>query len=487
MGDWRLLKRTWNRRRFQLPLGERISVENERKCLNVRRRFDRIGLDSFLFLDTKRALLLAPGGNTMLKRVSSLGLLLLPLLFWLPANAQEDVVMEAGISVKAMNDHLYQMVSTFNEPVNLVVSSGPDGKLLVDAGRTQTIEQLSAALDTLGEGRVKYVISTHSHGDHTGGNQAFGDEVTMIAHENTARRLSGNYFALAPLPGRRTPDLGVTGDFSMTFNGEEIQFIHVPVAHTDGDLMAFFTESRVLFMSDLLFADMIVFSHLDLGGNALNYADNIKTIIDTLPEDITIIPGHGPNYTLDELREYYKMVEFTVERVKEGVARGESVEGILADERLNQWSHWDLPGELTSLERWITDLYQSTSAPDAAPVVSVCEPMTELILAEGIDAAVAWYRETKQSSPDDHNFGVDELNNLGYHLFWRDRLDDAIEVFKLNIEVYPENANAYDSMGEAYMNKGDTELAIENFERSLELNPDNTNATEMLVRLRSEN
>jgi len=400
-----------------------------------------------------------------------------------PAHTHEPSTT-SGVTVNKINDHLYQLTCSGGTPVNLMLSTGPDGKLLVDAGRTGTVDQLLEALDTLGNGDVKYIISTHSDNDHNGGNRALGNGTTLIAHENTAKRLSGAYFALPPLPGRRIPDLRVTHDFSMTFNGEIIQFIHVPHAHTDGDLMAFFSESRVLYLSDLLLADLIAYVHPEFGGDALNYVKNLKSILDTLPTDITLIPGHGPNYTLEQLREYYKMLKFTSERVKEGWQRGETAEDVLADDRLDQWANWNGSAITTHMNIWIPDLFRSFSDAEHGGVVSVCEPMTELIINNGVQAAVAWYRRVRQESPAGYAYGVDELNNLGYYLLNRRQLDDAIEVFQLNIEAYPDDANAYDSMGEAYMMRGDKELSIMHYEKSLELDPSNQNARTMLAQLK---
>lgn len=390
----------------------------------------------------------------------------------------------SGVTVNKINDHLYQLTCAGGTPVNLMLSTGPDGKLLVDAGRTGSVDQLLEALDTLGNGDVKYIISTHSDNDHNGGNQSFGNGAILIAHENTANRLSGAYFEFPPLPGRRIPDLRITDNFSMTFNGEVIQFIHIPHAHTDGDLIAFFSESRVLYLSDLLLADLIAYVHPEFGGDALNYVKNLKSVLDTLPTDITLIPGHGPNYTLEQLREYYKMLKFTSERVKEGWQGGETAEDVLADDRLDQWAHWNGSAITTHMKIWIPDLFRSFSDAEHGRVVSVCDPMTRLIIDEGVQSAVAWYQQARQESLSGYAYGVDELNNLGYHLLWRNQLDDAIEVFRLNIEAYPDDANTYDSMGEAYMTRGDKELAIKYYEKSLELDPSNQNARAMLAQLK---
>lgn len=110
--------------------------------------------------------------------------------------------------------------------------------------------------------------------------------------------------------------------------------------------------------------------------------------------------------------------------------------------------------------------------------------LVDILLEEGVDAAVQRYRTWKREVPEEYEFDQWELNGIGYGLLTRDRVKDAIRIFELNVEVYPDESNPYDSLGEAYMIAGDKERAIENYEKSLELNPGNDNARRMLERLR---
>jgi tetratricopeptide (TPR) repeat protein len=112
--------------------------------------------------------------------------------------------------------------------------------------------------------------------------------------------------------------------------------------------------------------------------------------------------------------------------------------------------------------------------------------VTEALMEDGAAATLATYRRLREQEPDSWNFAENELNTLGYQLLARDLVDEAIAVFELNVEAYPDAFNTYDSLGEGYMTAGNNELAVANYERSLELNPDNTNATAMLTRLRGE-
>jgi len=107
----------------------------------------------------------------------------------------------------------------------------------------------------------------------------------------------------------------------------------------------------------------------------------------------------------------------------------------------------------------------------------------ELLMAGKTDEALAAYRRIKESSPTNASVAQGRLNNLGYSLMRQKRLAEAVTIFKLNVEFYPKDFDVYDSLGEAFMTKGDKALAIENYKKSLELNPKNNNATEMLKKL----
>ncbi len=121
--------------------------------------------------------------------------------------------------------------------------------------------------------------------------------------------------------------------------------------------------------------------------------------------------------------------------------------------------------------------------PTTAPVVSIAEPLTETVETDGVDAAVARYRELKANEPDAYDFGESELNGLGYYYLGRGEIDTAIRIFQLNVEMFPEAFNPYDSLGEAYLEAGNRELSIVNYKKALELNPGAQTAKDALRRL----
>ena len=120
------------------------------------------------------------------------------------------------------------------------------------------------------------------------------------------------------------------------------------------------------------------------------------------------------------------------------------------------------------------------------PKKSILLIMGKTIVTRGVQESIEQYRDLKQNKPDTYDFDEAQLNILGYQLIRNDRLDEAIEIFKLNVEMFPEAYNTYDSLAEAYMIDGNHELAIQNYKKSIELNPDNTNAVRMLERLQSQ-
>jgi len=125
-------------------------------------------------------------------------------------------------------------------------------------------------------------------------------------------------------------------------------------------------------------------------------------------------------------------------------------------------------------------LYDS---PYDLPKKSIFETLAKTIAEKDVESAIEQYHDLKEKYSDDYDFAETELNNLGYQLLGMKKIKEAIKIFKLNVDVFPESSNVYDSLGEAYMINGDKEFAIKNYEKSLELNPDNKNAIEMLKKL----
>ncbi|MFQ6112922.1 MAG: MBL fold metallo-hydrolase [bacterium] len=246
---------------------------------------------------------------------------------------------------------------------NIAVSAGDDGVLMVDDQLAPLSDKIRAAIKDLGGGRLKFILNTHWHGDHTGGNEVFGPEATIIAHLNVRKRLMTKQNILGreieAQPEEAWPVITFDASLSVHFNGEEIKAMHYPQGHTDGDAVIFFTGSNVVHMGDNFFAGRFPFVDLGSGGDVDGLINNVEKVIDELPTDVKIIPGHGPLSTLDDLKTYYRMLKETTGLISQRMESGKSLDQIKQEGLPEEWQSWGW--QFISADRWIEIVYNSYS------------------------------------------------------------------------------------------------------------------------------
>ena len=248
---------------------------------------------------------------------------------------------------------------------NIGVSVGEDGILIVDDQFAPLADKIRASLKTLGQGKLRFVLNTHWHGDHTGSNAAFGPEATIVAHNNVRKRMSteqrSEFFKSTTPPSPKEALPVITFDHALTvhFNGEEIRAIHFPNGHTDGDSIIFFTTSNVVHLGDDFFSGRFPFVDLDSGGSVEGLTKNIGELIPKIPEGAKLIPGHGPISTIDDLKTYHRMLIETTAIVRQKIEAKKTLDQIKSEGLPAEWNSWGTGFIKTDL--WIELVYRSST------------------------------------------------------------------------------------------------------------------------------
>ena len=261
-------------------------------------------------------------------------------LLALPAAAQQDF---SAVEVTA--EHVSGVVHMLTGAGgNIGVSAGEDGILIVDDQFAPLADKIRAALKGISPGDLEFVVNTHFHFDHTGGNAIFGKEALIVAHTNVRKRLAEGAGVRGrpaePAPKEALPVVTYDDGVSIHFNGEEIMIGHLTGGHTDGDSYIYFTDSNVIHLGDQFFAGRFPFVDVGNGGNAVGLRDSIGEVLEHLPADAQVIPGHGPLSSVDDLKTYHRMLTECVAAVKAGKEAGKSVEEIQAAGLPGEWSGW---------------------------------------------------------------------------------------------------------------------------------------------------
>jgi glyoxylase-like metal-dependent hydrolase (beta-lactamase superfamily II) len=230
---------------------------------------------------------------------------------------------------------------------NIGATVGPDGTLIIDDQFAPLAGKIQEALNGIGGDKPRLVLNTHFHGDHTGSNAHFGADGTIIAHENVRiRLLGGGNVDRAALPL-------VTYEQSVTvhFNDEELVVVHLPAGHTDGDSAVWFKNANVIHMGDHLFVDRFPFVDQASGGTVSGFVANLKTVLDMVPDDIQVIPGHGPLSGKNAISASIDMIEATRAIVNEAIAAGASADEVVEQGLPEEWSSFG--AGFINEERWI--------------------------------------------------------------------------------------------------------------------------------------
>jgi cyclase len=234
---------------------------------------------------------------------------------------------------------------------NIGVSVGEDGIVIVDDQFAPLAPKIRTALKEITDKPIRFVLNTHFHGDHTGGNAAFGADAPIVAHENVRKRLQGGGGGAAPAAKEALPVITFNDRATVHLNGEDIRAIHFPNGHTDGDSVIFFTQSKVVHMGDEFVTYGFPFVDAENGGSVGGMIAGVEKVLTMVPPDVKFIPGHGPVSTPEEVRKYVAMLKDTRSLVAKAVAEGKTADQMKGSHLLAKYE--DLGTGFIKTDAWI--------------------------------------------------------------------------------------------------------------------------------------
>jgi len=253
----------------------------------------------------------------------------------------------------------------FGRGGNIGVSYGADGNILIDDQYAPATERVVAAVRSLDPDPIRFVINTHWHGDHSGGNENLGRAGTVIvAHDNVRLRMTmeqmvrGNRVAASPAGA--LPVITFSENLTFHLNGDDIRAVHVAYAHTDGDVLIHWTRANVLHMGDTWFNGMLPFIDLDSGGSIDGAIAAVEAGLAIANAETRIIPGHGPIARRADLERYRDMLVNLRGRVGQGIAAGRTLDQIKAERHADGYGP---PDGFISPDSLIETIHRSLTDP----------------------------------------------------------------------------------------------------------------------------
>lgn len=271
-------------------------------------------------------------------------------------NAENHHASALSFKVQSLTDNIAMLQG---QGGNIAVMAGKQGLLMIDDDYQKMSPALQQALTPFGgEDKLTYIINTHWHGDHTQGNLHFGHSAQIIAHDNVRERLLTSQevklfnMKTKPYPAHALPSITYETALTLHMNDEEIELIHLPGGHTDGDSVVFFKKANVVHMGDHFFNGFFPFVDVQNGGNVSRMAENVGKVLAMLDDGAIIIPGHGPVATKQDLVAFKRMLEGTTSEIELMRSAGMNLQQMQKKGLSDKWIEW--ADGFLSEEVWIS-------------------------------------------------------------------------------------------------------------------------------------
>ncbi len=262
---------------------------------------------------------------------------ILLLLFFISTNTNGQK-KEVKIEPIKLTDQLYVLKGKGG---NIGLFIGQDGVFMIDDQFAPLTPKILIAIKKITSKPIKYLINTHWHGDHTGGNENIEKEGALIvAHNNVRKRMSVDQVVRGKTkkasPESALPVITFTDDMMMYFNNDDVLITHIHNAHTDGDAIIYFTKNNVLHMGDTYFQGKFPYIDLASGGSINGYIDGIEKVILLSNEETKIIPGHGNVAKRSDLKSYLKMLNAIKSNIQKEIDNKATLQEVLVNKAITE-------------------------------------------------------------------------------------------------------------------------------------------------------
>ena len=262
-----------------------------------------------------------------------------------------------------LRGNLTLLLITTPEDINKVlILDGPEGLLIVDHPEAVAGPIVKKTLDEFGGKPVKFLINTHWHYDHVGGNEIYGPDAVIVAQENVLKRMSAaqtpfwTKTPIGPYPQKALPRIIYTDSLKIIFDGEDIELDHYATGHTDGDSVVYFKNANVVHVADIYDGK----GSLAGGADIVGIAKSLTAVRDRINDDTIIITGHSADLSnRAELSQYVKLVDLTIDQVRADIAAGRSESEIIARGMPDAWRAWFPGNKLPIAADFLKSIYES--------------------------------------------------------------------------------------------------------------------------------
>ncbi len=252
------------------------------------------------------------------------------------AYCQTQDFANVQIQTEKVADNIFMLTGAGG---NIGISAGNDCVFMIDSSYAPLADKIKAAITAISGKPIRYLVNTHWHLDHVGGNEYFAKSgATVVAHDNVRKRVSTEQFVklldktIPPLPESALPTITFNQNINFYLNGNEIYIFNIKRAHTDGDGIIHFKKSNVIHMGDIYFNGTYPFIDLAAGGSINGMITAVRRIAQMCDQNTKVIPGHGHLSNKTELLAYLKMLVSVRDRISKEIKAGKSLDAVIASQ-----------------------------------------------------------------------------------------------------------------------------------------------------------